>query len=1024
MDENRRDIDVDVEEVRGRLEAARGPEYWRSLEELAGTPAFREWLHREFPRQASVWTDEVSRRGFLGLMGASLALAGLSGCMTPKAAQKIVPYIEQPEKLTPGIPRLFATAMEMGGDAIGLLAISREGRPIKLEGNPDHPSSRGATDPFAQASLLTLYDPDRSQTVTHMGRPADWEELLAAMTAVSAAQRTVAGTGLRILTGTVTSPTLGAQIRRVLTAFPQAKWHQYEPVNRDNVRAASIQALGRDAQPLYDFMRADVILSLDADFLLTMPGRVRYARDFIDGRRVAEHDAVVAKMNRLYVAESGVTVTGAKADHRIPLRPSEMESFARAVSLALESPASTPATNKPANPDQWAALIAADLRASGPRALVLAGPEQPPAVQLLAHAMNTRLGAVGSTLHYAAPNEEEAVDNAASIRALADDMAAGRVQALIILGANPAYNAPADLDFARKLDALPPNSFTLHVGLYNDETANHCQWHCPEAHYLESWSDTRALDGTVSLIQPLIEPLYQGRTAAEVLAVLLSQPRSNPRDIVQDYWRAQHPGPGFDAFWRKSLRDGIVGANKPPTNVIPSAGTPASGLFARTQPAAGRQQPAAGSQAGAAGVPQSAIRKPQSAIELLFRPDPTIYDGRFANNGWLQELPKPITKLTWDNAVLLSPATAKQLGVVNEGMVELEAGGRKVSGPVWIQPGHADGCATVHLGYGRTRAGRVGDGQGFNAYLLRTSDSPWSMVATVRKTGRTQPLATTQHQHAMEGGEIIRAATLKELRERPDSVRKVDKHPSLLPNYRYDTHRWGMTIDLTACVGCNACVVGCQAENNIPVVGKDQVSRGRAMHWIRVDAWYQGAPEDPRIHFQPVPCMQCEKAPCELVCPVGATVHSAEGLNEMVYNRCIGTRYCSNNCPYKVRRFNFLQFSDRTTPSLQLMYNPEVTLRTTGVMEKCTYCVQRIEKTRIAAEREDRPIRTGEIQTACQQACPTRAIEFGDLNDPDCVARRLKESVLNYELLGELNTLPRTTYLAGVRNPNPALEGA
>jgi molybdopterin-containing oxidoreductase family iron-sulfur binding subunit len=599
-------------------------------------------------------------------------------------------------------------------------------------------------------------------------------------------------------------------------------------------------------------------------------------------------------------------------------------------------------------------------------------------------------------------------------------MAAGRVELLVIIGGNPVYTAPADLRFAEHLGKVGTR---VHLSLYDDETSALCHWHIPEAHYLESWSDTRAYDGTVSIVQPLIAPLYNGKSAHELLAVLIDQPNRSDYDIVREHWQNQHSSgtlptvtqQSFEQFWRTALHEGFI------------AGTASAAkrLALKTDWM----------------TSDSGLRTPDSSqsLEIIFRPDPTIYDGRFANNGWLQELPKPLTKLTWDNAAMVSPATARRLGLssttgwrggehgtIYTDIVELEYRGRTVRAPIWIVPGHAEDCVTVHLGYGRTQAGKGGTGVGFNAYALRLSDAAWfGPGLTLRKTDERYPLACTQFHHNIEGRDLVRSTSLEEYRQHPAFAQEGHesaRNPSLYPKDEYPGYAWGMAIDMTTCIGCNACVVACQAENNIPIVGKTEVMHGREMHWLRIDTYHKGDSANPETYYQPLPCMHCENAPCELVCPVAATTHSAEGLNDMVYNRCVGTRYCSNNCPYKVRRFNFFQYADWDTPSLKLLRNPDVTVRSRGVMEKCTYCVQRISRARIEAEKAGRPIRDGEIVTACQAACPAQAIVFGNINDPNSRVSQLKAEPRNYGLLAELNTQPRTTYLAAIRNPNREIE--
>jgi molybdopterin-containing oxidoreductase family iron-sulfur binding subunit len=1004
-------VQLDLATIRARLAATRGQQYWRSLEELADIEEFRELLRREFPRQASVWLDPVSRRGFLQLMAASLALAGLSAC-TRQPTEKIVPYVRTPEGLIPGRPQFYATAVSLGGIATGVLVESHMGRPTKIEGNPLHPASLGATDAFTQAAVLTMYDPDRAQVVTNTGRISTWDAFVAVVQTALDAQRLSQGAGLRVLTETVTSPTLAHQLQMLLTEFPLARWHQYEPVGRDAVLAGARLALGEDVETQYRFDKAAVILALDADFLFSLPGSVRYARDFTAKRRVqGEH----TEMNRLYMVESTPSLTGAMADHRLPLRASEIELFAHAVAAKVGvsgvqssefGVAPTP-NPQPPLPSHWIDALVRDLLRHKGASLIIAGDQQPPVVHALAHAMNHALGNVGNTVIYTEPVQAKPVEQAESLRELVQDMEAGKVELLVILGGNPVFTAPADLRFAEHMAKVP---LRIHCSLYEDETSALCHWHLPEAYFLESWSDVRAYDGTVTIIQPLIAPLYSGKSFHEVLAVLLGQPNPAGYDIVRDYWKNQNLAANFEQFWRQALHDGLI------------AGTAFSAkkVSLRTEwtaSHAARRTPHA---------PHSPTPRFQP-LGLIFRPDPTIWDGRFANNGWLQELPKPLTKLTWDNAALMSPATAERLGLVNEEVVELHYRGRVVRAPVWITPGQADDVVTVHLGYGRTRVGRVGMGTGFNAYTLRTADALWfGSGLEVRKTGERYRLACTQDHYRMEGRNLVRVGTLEEYRQHPHFVHEMGHDPApdatLYPPYKYEGYAWGMAIDLNACIGCNACVVACQAENNIPVVGKGQVAVGREMQWIRIDRYYRGDLDNPETYHQPVLCMHCENAPCEPVCPVGATVHSNEGLNEMVYNRCVGTRYCSNNCPYKVRRFNFLQYSDYTTPSLKLLRNPEVTVRTRGVMEKCTYCVQRINAARIAAEKGDRKIRDGEIVTACQAACPAQAIVFGDINDPESRVSLLKAEPCDYGLLTELNTRPRTTYQARLRNPNLEIE--
>jgi molybdopterin-containing oxidoreductase family iron-sulfur binding subunit len=991
---------LDLESVRAQIEEVAdqksGSEYWRSLEELAGSTDFQEALHREFPKGASEWADSVSRRGFLKVMGASMALAGMSGCVK-LPLEPIVPYVRQPEDVIPGRPMFYATAMTLGGYASPLLVESHLGRPTKIEGNDQHPASLGGTDIFAQASILGMYDPDRSQSVMSMGEQRSWQSFLGAIRGPLSTQKALQGAGIRILTPTISSPTLADQLRGFLRLYPQAKWHVYEPVNRDNVLEGATMALGQPVETQYRLENADVIVSLDADFLYAgFPGNVRHTRDFAKRRNPD------GSMNRLYVIESTPSSTGAKADHRLPLRASEIGWFVRGLASALGIDVGRTGTE-----DTFSNAVARDLRAHPGSSVVIAGDDQPPPVHALAHAINAKLGNVGKTVFYTEPVDANPVNQTAAIKELVVDIVTGKVDLLVILGGNPAYDAPSDLDFAGALkNGKVP--LRVHLGLYQNETAELCQWHVNQSHELESWGDARAYDGTVSIIQPLIAPLYGGKSAHELVALLSGQSDATGYDLVRAYWQKQHAGADFEQFWRKSLHDGWIEGTlfAPKAVAVKATDYPAS-------------NPADFS---------------ASSVELNIRRDPTIYDGQFSNNGWLQELPKPMTKLTWDNAVLVAPKMAERMQIKTKDVVDLELNGKKVTGPVWVQAGHPDNSVTIFLGYGRRRAGRVGTAQGFDAYSLRTSAAPWFTTGVqIRKTGDTYELASTQGYQSMDtpNGDhrpLVRETTLEEYRKHPDFAAEQGEEPAsgltLYKPYPYkeEAYAWGMTIDLNSCVGCNNCMLACQSENNIAVVGKEQTGLGRHMHWIRVDAYYQGDRDNPKAFFQPVPCMQCEDAPCEVVCPVGATNHTSEGLNDMVYNRCVGTRYCSNNCPYKVRRFNFLLFQDWETPQYKMMRNPDVSVRSRGVMEKCTYCVQRINERRIDAEREDRKINDTELQTACQQSCPAGAIVFGNINDPNSKVSKLKAQSRNYSLLGELNTRPRTTYLADVRNPNPELK--
>src|ERR1700678_3608004 len=999
---------LNLDAVRAKLAQEDGKRFWQSIEQLSETKEYRQFLEHEFPHVPA--TDDqagINRREVLKFAAASAALAGLSAC-TKMPTQKIVPYVKPPEEIIPGRPLFYATAMTLAGVATGLLVESHMGRPTKIEGNREHPGSLGGTDVFAQAATLGLYDPDRSKTVMHDGRISDWPSFQAAM-GNAKTQLLQGGSGFRILTEIVTSPSLAAQIQGLVKQFPGSQWHQYEPCGRDNAREGAKLAFGRPVNTVYKLDQADVIVSLDADFITCGPGHVRYTREF-SSRRVVE--GLDAKLNRLYVVESMTTSTGAVADHRKALRASEVEAFAHELAAAAGIPGAHGDSGTSTIPAEWTSAAGKDLAAHRGTSLVLAGEEQPPAVHALAHAMNAALGNIGKTVYYTEPLEANPVNGIESLRDLVNDINAGKVDLLIMLGGNnPVYDAPVDFDFG---PALLKVKTRVHSGLYYDETAELCHWHVPAAHFLESWGDARAYDGTIGVIQPLIQPLYDGHTQIEIVEVLAGDAGKSGHDIVRDYWKSVRPekDKAFDAYWERSLHDGVIAGTALPAISV----TPRADLGQQIQNA------------------------PSDQLQIAFRPDPTIFDGRFANNGWLQELPKPNTKLTWDNAAMVSPATAQHLALADGDYVKLQLARHETKAGIVIVPGHADNCVTLHLGYGRRRAGSVGTGPGFNANFIRTSNAPWIVPGLkIEKTGQKYYFAVTQHQYVIdqdgqqvnqEGVEaarrdIIRIATLEEWQKDPnfakDHEEEATKGLTLYPGFKSEGYAWGLTVDLNKCVGCNACVVACQAENNIPVVGKEQVMKGRAMHWIRVDTYFRGGIDNPETYYEPVLCMHCENAPCEVVCPVGATVHSPEGLNEMVYNRCVGTRYCSNNCPYKVRRFNFLLYSDYTTPSLFGMRNPNVTVRSRGVMEKCTYCVQRINAAKILSEEQNRAVRDGEIVTACQGACPADAIVFGNIGDKNSRVSKLKANSRNYSLLDDLNTRPRTTYLARVLNPNPEI---
>ncbi len=935
--------------------------------------------------------NEGTRRRFLEIMGASLALAAGVGCTRP-ATQYLMPYVNEPEQVIPGTPKYYATANLVNGIAQGVIVESHLGRPTKVEGNPGHPASLGASNVLAQACVLDLYDPYRSKEIIHKEESTSWDAFMLAFQQAMAPIQAGKGEGLSILTETVTSPTLAAQINKVLGQLPQANWHQFDPAGPHCARAGAQLAFGQYVNTYYQLDKADVILALDSDFLVCGQTNTRYARDFALGRRVRGSNTT---MNRLYVAESSMTATGGKADHRIQLRYAEIARFTAELAAALGVPGVTSAGDQ--SFAKWISPLAADLKAHPGRSAVLVGDHQPAALHALAHAINTTLGNVGKTVLYTAPIEAKPEDQIASMKELVGDMNAGEVKLLLILGGNPVYNTPTDLGFEHALEKV---GLSVHHSLYPDETSRVTHWHVPQSHFLESWSDARSFDGTITILQPLIEPLYLSHSHIEMLDLFVRIPNWKSEAIVRDYWQANSNSGNFDQWWRKSVGTGLIENSALPTIAPSLKAFDTSSLLLASGP----------------------------GLELVFQADPYIYDGRYASNSWLQELPKPITKLTWDNAVHVSPRTASRLKLEAQRMVELKCQGRSVEGSVWISPGQADDTITVHLGYGRTAAGVIGNKTGFNAYQIRTTDALWHVNGLeVRPTGETYPLATTQMHKWDEGRDQIVSRKVDEYRNDSSLVQEAHPDPeydeTLYPHWKVSGYSWGMSIDLTACVNCTTCVIACQAENNIPVIGKEQELFSRDMHWLRVDTYYVGNEDNPSQTLnQPRPCMQCENAPCESVCPVQATVHSYDGLNDMVYNRCVGTRYCSNNCPYKVRRFNWLLYADWYTEQLKMVQNPDVTVRSRGVMEKCTYCIQRIRETEITARRENRFIRDGEIKTACQQACPTEAIVFGDMNNPANHVSKLKKEKLNYSLLAELNTRPHTTYLAELRNPNPEWE--
>jgi molybdopterin-containing oxidoreductase family iron-sulfur binding subunit len=1034
------------------------PRFWRSQADLRNTAAHQAIVKDEFYPGATDRSDleddpGPSRRSFMKIMGASMALAGvgLSGCRRP--VETVLPYARKPEDIVPGIPNFYATAMPMDGYVQGLLVESHEGRPTKVDGNPEHPVNRGATDVFAQASILNLYDPDRSRTMRGEGVDVEWVDFVALA-------RELQGRRLAVISEPTSSPTT-LRLRDQLVAAG-AEWVTYRGAGDDTAALGIQDVAGRPLRPLYRFSQAQTIVSFDADFL-SGENSVFNAREYAESRRVMSQDD---EMSRLYVVESTYTPTGGMADHRVALKAGSIPFFAAAVAAGLGIGEAGAAGQLMAEHPVVQAVIE-DAQA-GPTVFV-AGPTQPPAVQALCARLNAQLS--GGAVEYLDTGEERAEAQGPAMQRLVRRMQNGQVDALVIIGANPVYDAPPALGFA---DALAEVPVSIHVGPYLDETAVLASWHIPRAHYLEQWGDGRAWDGTYSVIQPLIAPLYEAaHSEIEVLSALATGRDASGYDLVRETVRTQGLLSGnFEDAWRTLLHNGFLPGTGYPA--VAGAATAATGSLARLA------------------VPE------EGAIEVVVRPDPKLHDGFFSNNAWMQEVPDPVTKVTWDAVAKMSAPTAARLGIdavedsfeggavesgnISTSVIAIRVGDQFIQLPVWVQPGHPIDSITVTMGYGRElqseraiedrgllarlfdhdadiyRPGPVANGIGAlaNAALIRDLDgSAVIPAAEIEVVEDGYMIATTQDHGSMEGRPIVRMATLEEYRETgfPRSeVKPIDDIPwevyppawgeensppsdPRIGEAMYSDQQWGMTVDLNACSGCNACVVACQSENNIPVVGKDQVSRGREMHWLRMDRYYVSERTDdpfetegnaelpsPGMVQMPMMCQHCEYAPCESVCPVAATVHSPDGINEMVYNRCIGTRYCSNNCPYKVRRYNFYNWTKTLPLEVQMAMNPDVTVRFRGVMEKCTFCVQRVRGAQRVAHLEDREVNDGEVQTACQQACPTNAIVFGDISDPDSLVSKLKRNDRRYELLEELNVKPRLSYLARLRNPNPVLE--
>jgi MoCo/4Fe-4S cofactor protein with predicted Tat translocation signal len=996
--------------------------YWRSLDELEQTTEFREAVRREFPNDDWDRLPPATRRQFLKVMGASFALAGLTACRWPK--EEIVPFAHRPEGRSPGVPQRFATSMEIGGAALGLLVTSFDGRPIKAEGNPLHPDSLGALSAVAQAEILQLYDPDRSRRLLLREGGQEYVKDWSDFESFAGERFSGTGAGVTVLAGASSSPTLAALRERFLTAHPDARWYEHEPISRDNEREGTRLVFGAMVRIHPHFGEAEVVACFDADPLFDHPAALRLAREFAAARNPESGIAA-----RLYIGEGGYSLTGARADHRVAVPSTQVPALLAAVANrlvaehGLDLPAAAAgfagATDHSATNDErhFVDLLAADLMAHRGRSVVLVGPRQAPAVHALAAVLNHALRATGSTITYTADPSPDRPSHLEAISDLARRIRGDEIETLLILGGNPAYDAPADLDFANLLAGVP---VSIHLSLYDDETSQICTWHPPASHHLESWGDGAAWDGTLTLRQPLIEPLYGGRSAIEVLAIAAGDGPKSGFDLVRERLSETSGASFSEGFWRQALHDGVVEQTAwetvaPTTNPAQLASA-VDGL---------RELLEAG-------------RPTAEHAELVLVPDTKVFDGRFANNGWLQELPDAITKITWDNALLISPATARDIGVSDSDVASVKAHGVMMELPVYVLPGMARNCAAVALGYGRTAAGQVGNGVGADTYKFRTTAAPAILSGvTIRGTGRSYALATTQDHFAIDTigfaernrrvADLVRETSLDAYLENPEIIHEQEHHPpliSLWKDHEYEGEQWGMAIDLNSCIGCNACIVACQAENNIPVVGREQVLNQREMQWIRLDRYFKTAPgvtsdevDDAQIVFQPMTCVHCENAPCEQVCPTAATQHTTDGLNAMVYNRCIGTRYCSNNCPYKVRRFNFFNYHKDLADITKMQFNPEVTVRSRGVMEKCTFCVQRIEAVRITARNDNRPITDGEIMPACAQTCPAQAISFGNLNDSSSEVSRSREEHRSYAVLAELNIRPRTHYLARLNNP-------
>ncbi len=958
------------------------------------------FLKENFPSLGEDLKSPLSRRSFMSIMGASMALAGLAGCRRP--VEKIIPYVVPPENIVPGVPEYYATTMPFGMSAYGLIVETHEGRPTKIEGNPDHPSTKGMSNAYMQASLLDLYDPDRAKKPMHKGVEKEWHDFVEYWQKLYPKYIESQGKGLAIISESFSSPTLGRLYREFKQKFPKAIWCAYDPINDENIYNGIKLATGRDLRPVYDYSKADIILSLDCDFLFSESESITAAHGFAERRRIEnEHGS----MNRLYVVEPTLSVTGGMADHRLAKNSIEIDLFTtilarelkkRGLDIKIED-RRLDFSNNLGFDEKWISALADDLITNRGKSLIVAGRRQSESIQTLVYALNYALGNIGTSVNYVELKDSPEKNDIDELYKTIDKE---EISALLIFGCNPIYSLPYGPSFGNQIGKIEN---TVYLSSHQNETSDYVNWLIPSSHYLESWGDTRAADGTLGIIQPLIQPLYESKSIFEMMSLIVSGEDKSGFEIVRQTWKGLLPTLTFEKNWRQVLHDGLL---KESISTY-SMAEPDWQKIRTGSPSLGNNEPV--------------------AIVAEFYPSSSTYDGRFANNGWLQELPDPITKITWDNPALINPSTAKEFNLQSGDIIRLVYYKDAIEIPVWVMPGIAENTVILTFGYGRTKAGRVGDNIGFNTYKLYGLGSGIRIKGiTLTKTGATHKLACTQEHHTMDNRPIIRQATLEHYRRHPEFAPEMVEHPplnSLWDERKYDErYQWGMAIDLNLCIGCNACTIACQSENNIPVVGKDQVIRGREMHWIRVDRYFAGDDSNAEIMHMPVPCQHCENAPCEQVCPVQATQHDKEGLNNMVYNRCVGTRYCSNNCPYKVRRFNFYNYTKEIVEMLKMAQNPDVTVRSRGVMEKCTYCLQRINRAKINAKMDNREVRDGEIVTACEQACPTGAISFGNLRDQKSRVAQIKKQNRNYNLLEELNTKPRTSYLARIKNPNPKLE--